>query len=381
MNTMTATNAKELPLPEAVPTLERLPSPTGRVLSVYLDTSPARMAGQAYLLTYRDAIRALRATLDAGEQALFETAVGQAEAYLSSAPVARHHGMAVFASGGEGYLYAVGLPDAPTERVDWDQQPRITPLESIVDDSERIAVVLFDSERARMFSIFMGSIEVEQQFRDDVPAKQATGGWYSLAQTNMARHREDHVRRHAERTVRALMRLLRERSFDRLLIAGPDEALTVLRRELPRPLRSRLAGELQLEVFASDAQVLAATRGAAERLERESEKHIVDELMADGAHAVLGLDATLAALGDGRIHLLVLANTWHAPGARCSACGRLTGYVHQCPACGSATILLTDLREAAVAEAHSRGGRVEFVSGAADRRLEDHGGIGAWTRF
>jgi peptide chain release factor subunit 1 len=381
MTTTTSASATELRLPEAVVTLERTPAPTGRVLSVYLDSSPGRIAGHAYLLAYRDAIRALRATLGSSEHTLFETAAAQAEAYVSSAPVAHHHGLAVFASGDESYLYAVGLADAPPERVDWDSKPRLAPLERIVDDNERIVVALFDSERARIFSVFMGAIELEQQLHDDVPSKQATGGWYSLAQTHMSRHREDHVRRHADRTVHALMRLLRERSFDRLLVAGPDEALTLLRRELPRPLRTRLAGELQLELSATETQVLSAARDAAEMLERVSEKHVVDELMTGGAHAVVGLDETLCALADGRVHLLVVANTFHTPGARCTACGRLTAYVHHCPACGSATTPLSDLCEAVVAEARSHGGRVEFVSGAADRRLEDHGGIGAWTRY
>jgi hypothetical protein len=49
---------------------------------------------------------------------------------------------------------------------------------------------------------------------DSVPGKQATGGWFGLEQTGFARHREDHLRRHAERAVRTLMVLLRNYTFD-----------------------------------------------------------------------------------------------------------------------------------------------------------------------
>jgi hypothetical protein len=52
------------------------------------------------------------------------------------------------------------------------------------------------------------------------------------------------------------MVLLRKHSFDRLLLAGPDESLAVLKRELPRPLRARLAGTISVPLFASDAEVL-----------------------------------------------------------------------------------------------------------------------------
>ena len=36
----------------------------------------------------------------------------------------------------------------------------------------------------------------------------------------------------------------RTRPFDRLLLAGPDEAMALLRQRLPRSLRARLAGSL-----------------------------------------------------------------------------------------------------------------------------------------
>jgi peptide subunit release factor 1 (eRF1) len=292
-----------------------------------------------------------------------------------------HPGLAIFASGAPNYLYAVGLPQAPNEDVVWGHAPQLRPLEAMLDDNERIAVVLFDSGRARILSIFLGEIESEQYFESDVPGKQATGGWYSLAQTRMVRHREDHIRRHAERTTRETMDMLRRRSFDRLLLGGPPEALAILRRELPRPLLSRVAGQLDVELLAPDAQVLKAVHEAADSIELDADKHLVDELLTDGPHAVVGLAGTLAALADGRVHSLVLADSFRTPGSRCAVCDRLVTYEHDCPACGGEIMPVADLSEAIIARAHAQGARIHYVRGAAGRRLAEYGGVGAWSRF
>jgi peptide chain release factor subunit 1 len=354
-----------------------------RTLSMYLDTSPPRIRGQAYLLTFRDRCRVLRATVAAEDEDAFEAAVKRAERYLVEQFVPRSRGLALFASGGSEQIMVVPLPAAPADDIIWSERPSIAPLEAMLDEYERLAVVLFDAERARLFTVFLGAIETQQQFVDAVPGKQATGGWFGLEQTGFARHREDHLRRHAERTVRALMLLLREHTFDRVLLAGPDEALAVLKRELPRPLRMRLAGTLDVSLFATEADVLQATLRAAEAIERRTEEHLVDELLGDAAtrHVVVGLAGTLNALADGRIHQLLIAEHFEAPGSVCPNCGRLTADVYLCPACGGVTQPLAGLHETIVEHALAQGAKIETVAGAAADRLEEHGGVGAWTRY
>ena len=297
-------------------------APVGvRTLTVYLDTSPPRIRGQAYLLSFRDGCRAVRATVATEDEDAFEAARVRAEAYLVDQFVPKNHGLALFATSGSEDIMVVPLPAAPADDIIWSERASIAPLEAMLDEYERLAVVLFDAEQARLFTVFLGAIESHQQFLDAVPGKQATGGWFGLEQTGFARHREDHLRRHAERTVRALMLLLRKHAFDRVLLAGPDEALAVLKRELPRPLRARLAGTLDLPLFASDADVLKATMRAAEAIERRTEEHLVEELLEDAAtpHVVVGLAGTLNALADGRVHLLLIARDFDAPGASARA--------------------------------------------------------------
>src|SRR5689334_11683576 len=76
-------------------------APVGaRTLSVYLDTSPARIPGHAYLLTFRDRCRAVRATVAAEDADAFEAARERAERYVVDQFAPGSPGLALFASGG-----------------------------------------------------------------------------------------------------------------------------------------------------------------------------------------------------------------------------------------------------------------------------------------
>lgn len=373
--------------PRTIPGVLRLlrdnEPPPGGVLSVYLDTSPARQAGQAYLLAFRDVCRAIRADLLAEQRDRFEAARAQVERYLTDEPIARHLGVALFAAADPGYFQAVALPRPPIEDIAWSEQPELGPLLQVLDEYERVAVALFDKEWARLFTIVLGAIEERRTIQDDVPGKQATGDWYALAQTRYARHQEDHVLRHAKHTIRDLMELLRTRPFDRLLIGGPVEAVAVLTQQLPRPLRSRLAGTVRLELFASDAEVLDAALPAAAEAERQGELKAVEALIeaADTAHARLGVAPTLAALGERRVYRLLVADDFAGAGRECPTCHQLVAGPERCPTCGGPTVPVSDLRERAIEQAYEQGAGVETVSGEAAVKLAENGGIGAWVRY
>lgn len=379
----TTTDVTVLPLPTALTTLSSAVPTDGHVLSVYLDTGPTQTKGPAYLFAYRDGCKALREVLPPAARAAFEAAAARAERYLTTEFVPGQPGVAVFASGQPDYCYAVPLPAAPGDDVSWEARPQLEPLHALLDEYERIGVVLVDKERARLFTVFLGQIEERREIVDVVPGKQATGGWYALAQTRYARHHEEHVRRHVTRTTAALLALLRARPFDRLLVGGPDEALALLRAHLPRPLRARLAGTLTLALFADEAEVLQATLYAAEALERQAEVRAIDELSeaATTPHAVLGVEATLEALHERRVHRLFMADRFARTGGACRGCGRLTGTHERCPACGGRLEPIADLREMVLIQAMEQDARIEVVAGAASERLMAFDGLGAQTWY
>jgi peptide subunit release factor 1 (eRF1) len=369
-------------LPELLREL-RAEAPGAPVLSIFLDTTPERIAGRAYLMTFRDLCQEVREHLGAGERDPLEAAIARAERFLGALTVPSGPGLAVFASADPDRLQIASLPARPPELAVWAPYPETAPLEAMLDDLERVAVALFDSERARLFTLYLGEIEERRELTDDLPRKQATGGWYGLAQTRFARHREDHLLRHVKRTTAALLELLRARPFDRLFLAGPDEALAALRHHLPRPLRVRLVGTLSLELFAGEAGIRDAVLAAAERVERRAEVALVAELIdaATSIHVALGADNTLEALNEGRVHELVIADSFAERGWQCQTCGRLRTAAVRCPECGVEMAPARDLRRGALARALGQGARLELVTGEAAAMLAERGGIGAWTRF
>ena len=359
-------------------------TPAGQsVLTAYLDTSPERMRGQGALISFIDACKAIRPSVAPTEREAFEQATAQAEGYLRTQVGPSHPGLALFASGQASYFYAVPLPYRPLESTTWDRRPPLEPLRKALDEYERIAVMLFDHERARLFTVFLGAIETEAELQDEVPNKHAGGGWFALEQTRIARHRDVHVAQHVEHAIATLMELLRTHPFDRLLLGGPVEALSVLREHLPQPLRVRLVGTLHLELFANNRDILQAALEAATATERKTELAEVNELLdaASSRYVVLGLDDTLAALGDRRVHTLFIAEDCAGEGAECQSCGRLVPRGGRCLWCDGPVAPVPDLLERMESRAVEQGARVELVFGEAARRLLEHGGVGAWTRY
>jgi Bacterial archaeo-eukaryotic release factor family 10 len=378
-----ATTTRTLTLPKAVELLQTT-TPPAPVLSAYLATTPNRVRGQGYVIAYRTACAGVRSSLPEEQHAAFDTAAARVEQYLTNTLAPVDPGLAVFAAADEhDYFFAVPLPEPPADQVQWGIRPRVEPLVATADEYERIAIVLFDKERARLFTVYLGEVEEQQAFEDYVPGKQATGGWFALAQTRYARHHEEHVRRHVERAVAELTRLLRKRPFDRLFLAGPDEAISMLRHQLTRTLRTRFSGTLELEMFASEPEILRVARAAAEEVERQEEVNAVNELVGaiTSRHAALGLYDTTAAINDGRVHLLFVAEGFTAHGSECPTCERLVVGAGACPQCGTATVAADDYGEAIVRHALAQGARIEEVRGEAAVRLSEYDGVGAWTRY
>lgn len=379
---MTTTIAQPSPAQTIKALREWRPAPA-KVLSVYLDTSAARVAAYAYVTAFRDGRRTVRAGLPTGEQAAFDATADMVDRFLRAKYQAGAPGVAIFASGTDGDVHAVRLPQPPLDTLTWDARPQLDVLEESLDIFGRAAVVLFDKAEARLFTVFLGDIESTEQVVDYLPGKQSSGGWFALSQSRVARHREQHVLRHVEHTLAELRELESTYPFQWLVLGGPDEALSMLRRHLPRTLQARTIGTIAIELAADDAAVLHATSDLLTEHAQRAQREEVEALLSaePGAEAVLGLHETLAALNDRRVHRLVLADPAEFSGAACVSCGALSEIADRCSVCGSATPPTTNLRSFIVDRVHEQGAGFFVLHGDAAASLLSRGGIGAWVRF
>ena len=286
-------------------------------------------------------------------------------------------GLVVFACSDTGLWQEVALAAALRDRLVIRPRPYLLPLEAVLERSEAFGVVLVDRAKARLLRACLGEVQEVSDILDEVPGRHDQGGW---AQARLQRHIEDHVQRHLKHVADVLLRQRQHGKFDRVILSGPHEVVAELERELHDYVRRAVVDRATLPTGATAAEVLALATGVEDRLEREREGEAVRRVLSDaaGGRAVAGLEETLEALAAGRVDTLVVASDLEAAGARCPACGRLTGAGSRCPACGSATEAVPDLPEEAVEAALRQGCRVETVSAG---ELASVGGIGALLRF
>jgi peptide chain release factor subunit 1 len=295
----------------------------------------------------------------------------------------RARGLAVFSSTAADLWATYRLPAPVPDRLSVDIHPLVTPLLGLIEDLERYVVALVDKESSRLLTVFEGQIESVEAFTDDVPGKHDQGG---PSQARLQRHHEDHVLRHVKRVVQRLSERLRDAQFDRLILAGPEEATTEVRNHLPHELARRLVATVPVEMFATDAEILRITLEIEQRVERESEDAIVtaviDASRSNGPGAC-GMSATLEAVWLRQVRTLVLADGLTASGSECPVDERLfLDPPGPCPMCGAAKLPVGDVVDRAAQLTLEQDGGVEIVHEAAAKRLRDTcDGVGAVLRF
>jgi peptide chain release factor subunit 1 len=100
--------------------------------------------------------------------------------------------------------------------------------------------------------------------------------------------------------------------------------------------------------------------------------------------AVLGLNATLDAINQGRVHRLLYASGVKLAGYRCPACDVLLDHApaeRKCPYCSNLLEGIEDMLWLASERVLTMGGRSEEIRGSeASRQLSAAGKIGAFLR-
>jgi peptide subunit release factor 1 (eRF1) len=363
----------------AIDQLSRFDTGGRRVLSLYLATDPSRGPGQNLRAQVRDLLHPLTETRADGaeDRQALETEMQTVADYIDRL-AERPRGLALFTSGPLGLFEALPLAIAPEPRADWARRVNLRPLISLLDEHEPTIVLLVDKERARIFRWLLDSIEEVASFEDEVPVKHSQGG---ESQKNFQRHHEEHVLQHVRRAVDALERHAAEDGIRRIAIGGPAEVLSHVRRMFPQQLKSLLAGELAVPLFASAAQVLEAARAVEGDWESEEEIRLVADLneRVGRGRAVLGTHDVVNAVVQQRVRILVFSERASLPGARCTNCAILFGMPAPgtCPACGGEIERVDDLLDLLASRVLQLGGNIEEVRGQAAMNLNEHDGVGA----
>ena len=291
-------------------------------------------------------------------------------------------GLSLFGCSGGGLWEELTLPAWVPERMVIGDRPYLLPAEVVLQGYEDVCLALVDREKARLFVSALDRIEEVSDVLDDVPGWHDQGGW---SQARFQRHIKEHVLRHLKHVSEVLLGLFRRHRYQRLVLAGPDEILAELDRELHDYVRRTIVARTSLPMHASSTEVLHTIRELEEQLERGREEEAVGRLSAEieakTGRAVTGMAETIAALEEGRVETLIVESDLEASGVRCPSCGHIGLRGRSCPACGARMDDAPDLVEEAIESALRQRCRVEVLTQGLTDDLARHGGIGALLRF
>lgn len=362
--------------------------PESPVLSVYLhlERADGANAAHAMLTKLRQMLKTIEQTLSEPERHHFNA---DAESVLQKMDGYQLHGQSVviFCDVSENFWRRYDLQAPVRNQSWWEETPHVRPLFELIEEYERFGVVLADKTHARLFTVFLG--EIEEQHEAFAPAEvkhvKTPARDRLRSQANMQRKAEMHAQWHLKHVAEMLDRLTNTHGLDRLVLAGPVEATSVLRRLLPKRLRSRVVGTLTLPVHATAQQVQQETLKIEEQTERAEEIELVDELHTTAAKKTLareGLLPTLKAVKEKRISQLVYAEGFNPPGKECLNCSVLFPEDYEsCTDCGGSVRPMDDLLERMTEKVTAGDGKTEMVRGLAAQRLQSNGGIGAFLRY
>lgn len=373
--------------------LVELAGSTEQFLSVYVSTNPAEITTEGIRLR-------INALLDQQSQRLAGTALEKP--FSEERKVVEEFtrgirpgspGLVIISSTQAGEGHAVWLPDLLEEHVRFGPGADVLPLIDVLDDYEPVAVAIVERDKARLMVFAWGALELSQHLDTPLPDRDTTRGRVSprLQRADLTReaggggalgferHMQTHIEDHLRRVIHELEVLQQGYTFNRLFLAGPADALAMLKRHLSEPLKGMVVGDLTVDSRSSDQEVQALVMEAARRIERQNESDLVEEIITRSEKeqgAVSGTASTLWALFRRQLHTLVLAGGMRENGNHCPNCDLLLPIEDiVCPQCDQKTVEV-DLWEELPRFAMKQGTPVEVVHGDAASALWHHEGMG-----
>lgn len=302
-----------------------------------------------------------------------------AERLLQGAADTPSPGRVVFACSGADLWVELPAPVPFEDEFVIADGPVLRQLARLDEDYTNALVVLIDSHVARICEVVLGGLLSETEFSRDFPGRHKQGGW---AQMRYQRHVKDHMDRHHKEVADYLAVYLTEHPKTSIILSGQNDILSNFRHFLSTPVQQQILDTVRLDMREASDRIVEAAQAVLERHEREEERAAVERLLnraASGGLAVVGMQQTLAAVNQGRVHQLIMHRDLHQTGWRCGDCNSIgEDTPSQCPACGS-EVTAIDLGEAMVDGVLRLDGFVELIE--PHPRLAAYEGVGALLRY
>lgn len=366
------------------------------VISLYLNTQ-ADQTGRTNFEPFirKELKRAVQSfPASSAKRQSVEADVERIQQYLDTELQSSTNGLAIFAcNGANGFFKALQL-EAPIEnnRLYIYRQPHLFPLARLSEQFQRYAALITDTNSARLYTFAVGRTVNEESIENPSLNRTRVGGW---SQARYQRHVDNYYLQHAKEVVDMLEKVVREENIDRVVLAGDEVILPILREQMSQQLNEKIVDVLRLDIKTPEHEVAARTLEALREYDAKDDEERVRQLLDEyrsGGLAVAGASETLMALAMSQVDELFLTASLQEIEVEKEAldkslvAGASTGRLNEVvtdtttEASGEQkSKLVIRVADELVARAHQTAAKVKFLENAA--LLEEFGGIAATLRY
>jgi peptide subunit release factor 1 (eRF1) len=284
-------------LEDVLDTLAEFESDAHPVVSLYLDLRPEQRA------TFKAFVDSA-----AKEHEDLQQDFDRIRAYLKDELKTSTHALAIFSCSGEPALFETLQLEGELDghRLYIDREPHLFPLARLADQYSTYAALLVNTNAARLYVFSAGAAQRQQTVRNKKGKRVSAGGW---SQARYQRRVENLHQKHIKEVAEAVERVINEEQISRVLVAGDEVAMPLLREQLSPTTRERLIEVDGLNIKAADAEVYRATLDAFREADSQTDaEHVAEVLNAYRAHglATVGVTGVKAALERGQVDRLLV---------------------------------------------------------------------------
>jgi peptide chain release factor subunit 1 len=349
------------------------------VLSMYLNTEPSENDADAYKLRMRNMLKNIDLPQD----------VEQIERYFDHEYDRSGRSVAVFSCASQDFFRAYPLSVPVHDLAHVGDRPSVKPLATLLDNYGGYGVVLIDKQGARMFYFHLGELIEQEGVLGETIKQTKRGGASAMpgrrsGSAGHARSVDITIERNMKESSEFAVKFFEEKHVRRILISGTEDNLALFRNHLPKAWQSLIVGAFPVSMNASHTEVLERAMQAGTEAMTKREQLLVEDVIttaSKGGNASIGLEATLSAVNEGRVQLLLISEGYHEKGFRCKNCGDLlvTDPEHACSACDDKGEPVPDIVELAVSAVLRLGGDIEVIHNNAS--MQEKGNIAALLRY
>lgn len=279
-------------------------------ISIYLNAEPNEHGRDDFdvFLKKQISVHEGRFAEDSAERTSFDRDVKKINKYVGKIKPSAN-GIAIFACAGEDEFFRTYEFDVPFEKNQFvvKDKPFVYPLARIVDQNPEFAVVLADSNMAKIYLMQRGRILENEEIENEKYSRSEAGGW---SQMRFQRHIDEMRKQHAKEVVDELEKIVRDEDIRQIVLAGnKDVVIPLLNEEVDDFLKERIVGTVRMEIDATVNEIIDEATIAIKQFDTLKDKEKIDHLIDEnynGGKGVTGVAKTLEALANGQVQELYL---------------------------------------------------------------------------